>query len=77
MLVVLLPQDRRTISIWAEQKTSTITLLKKCIESQPHTIGKKNLQTGNISIHEIQENYKLLLHSNVTHIISEAKCVTN
>jgi hypothetical protein len=39
MLVVLLPQDRRTISIWSEHKTSTITLLKKCIASQPHTIG--------------------------------------
>jgi hypothetical protein len=37
----------------------------------------KHLQTGNIAIHEIQENYKLVLHSNVTGIISEAKCFTN
>jgi hypothetical protein len=37
----------------------------------------KNLQTGNIAIHEIQENYKLVLHSNVTGIISEGKCFTN
>lgn len=41
MLIVLLPQDRRPISIWSKQKTSIITLLKKCIAQQPHTIGTK------------------------------------
>jgi hypothetical protein len=37
----------------------------------------KNLQTDNIGIHEIQENYKLIQHNNMTGIIFEGKCFTN
>jgi hypothetical protein len=39
MLVVLLPQDRRTISIWSEQKTSNFYMLVVLVSQDKRTIS--------------------------------------